>query len=71
MAKVTVYGIGGYDPKKPNNNVVEDYETEDVVVEEEVELKLDKQHLSELLDKANDSKIDTREILKELLTKLQ
>ena len=26
MNKVTVYGIGGFDPTKPNNNVVEEYE---------------------------------------------
>lgn len=25
---VTVYGLGGYDPSKPNNNIVEQYEIE-------------------------------------------
>jgi hypothetical protein len=25
-----VYGIGGYDPSKPNNNIVEQYEVPDV-----------------------------------------
>jgi hypothetical protein len=25
---VTVYGVGGYDPTKPNNNIVEEYEVE-------------------------------------------
>jgi hypothetical protein len=24
--KVIVYGEGGYDPSKPNNNIVEEYE---------------------------------------------
>lgn len=27
--KVTVYGEGGYDPDKPNNNIIEEYEVED------------------------------------------
>jgi hypothetical protein len=26
MTKVTVYGLGGYDPSKPNNNIVEEYD---------------------------------------------
>jgi len=25
----TIYGIGGYDPSKPNNNIVEQYEVPD------------------------------------------
>jgi hypothetical protein len=25
---VTVYGVGGYDPSLPNNNIVEQYEVE-------------------------------------------
>jgi hypothetical protein len=29
MTKVTVYGIGGYDPSKPNANIIEEYETPD------------------------------------------
>ena len=24
MGKITTYGIGGYDPTKPNNNIVEE-----------------------------------------------
>lgn len=24
MAKIVTYGIGGYDPTKPNNNIVEE-----------------------------------------------
>jgi hypothetical protein len=27
MMKHTVFGLGGYDPSKPNNNIVEEYET--------------------------------------------
>jgi hypothetical protein len=30
MATVTVYDIGGYDPSKPNNNIVEQYEIPDL-----------------------------------------
>jgi hypothetical protein len=26
--KHTTYGIGGYDPTKPNNNIIEQYEVE-------------------------------------------
>jgi hypothetical protein len=29
MNTVTVYGLGGYDPSKPNNNVIEQYEVPD------------------------------------------
>ena len=29
MSRVVTYGLGGYDPTKPNNNVVEDYEVPD------------------------------------------
>lgn len=29
MGKVTVYGEGGFDPEKPNNNVIEEFETQD------------------------------------------
>jgi hypothetical protein len=28
--KQTVYGLGGFDPSKPNNNIIEQYEVEDV-----------------------------------------
>jgi hypothetical protein len=28
---ITVYGIGGFDPTKPNNNIVEQYEVPDPV----------------------------------------
>jgi hypothetical protein len=29
MTQHTVYGIGGFDPSRPNNNVVEEYELPD------------------------------------------
>lgn len=29
MATVTVYGLGGFDPSKPNGNIVETYEVPD------------------------------------------
>jgi hypothetical protein len=28
IEKAIVYGIGGFDPTKPNNNIVEEYEVE-------------------------------------------
>ena len=31
MSKVITYGIGGYDPTKPNNNIVEEIEIPDEV----------------------------------------
>ena len=27
--KTIVYGLGGYDPKKPNNNVIDEFDTPD------------------------------------------
>lgn len=37
MTKVVVYGLGGYDPSKPNNNVVEEYDLPaDVLPEQEI-----------------------------------
>jgi len=27
--QVTVYGIGGYDPSQPNNNIIDQYEVPD------------------------------------------
>lgn len=29
MSKITTYGIGGYDPTKPNNNIVEEIDLPD------------------------------------------
>jgi hypothetical protein len=29
MRKAIIYGFGGYDPTKPNNNIIEEYEVED------------------------------------------
>jgi hypothetical protein len=28
IRKSTIYGVGGYDPTKPNNNIVEEYEVD-------------------------------------------
>ena len=33
MSTVTTYGIGGFDPTKPNGNIVEEVEVEDVAPE--------------------------------------
>lgn len=29
MTKITIYGSGGFDPEKDNNNIIEQYEVED------------------------------------------
>ena len=29
MAKVTIWGDGGFDPEKPNNNIIDQYEIPD------------------------------------------
>lgn len=29
MAQIVIYGLGGYDPKKPNNNIIETREVSD------------------------------------------
>ena len=29
MSRTVVYGFGGYDSTKPNNNIVEEYETQE------------------------------------------
>jgi hypothetical protein len=31
--KITTYGIGGYDPSKPNNNIVEEIDLPDTETE--------------------------------------
>jgi hypothetical protein len=33
MAKSVTYGIGGYDPTKPNNNIVEEIDLPDTETE--------------------------------------
>lgn len=35
MTKVVVYGLGGYDPSKPNNNVVDEYDLPDEILPEQ------------------------------------
>jgi hypothetical protein len=39
MATVTIYGLGGYDPEKENNNIIEQYEVEDPQPSEQEILK--------------------------------
>lgn len=39
MAKITIYGLGGYDPEKENNNIIEQYEVEDTQATEQDTLK--------------------------------
>jgi hypothetical protein len=34
MIKVIVYGLGGHDSTKPNNNIIEEYEIDDEVEDE-------------------------------------
>lgn len=33
MSKVIIYGLGGYDPTKPNNNIVEEIDIPDEPIE--------------------------------------
>jgi hypothetical protein len=33
MSKLITYGIGGYDPSKPNNNIVEELDIPDTETE--------------------------------------
>lgn len=33
MTKIITYGIGGYDPTKPNNNIVEEIDLPDTETE--------------------------------------
>jgi hypothetical protein len=33
MIKMTTYGLGGYDPTKPNNNIVEEIDIPDTETE--------------------------------------
>jgi hypothetical protein len=33
MSKLVTYGIGGYDPTKPNNNIVEEIDLPDTETE--------------------------------------
>jgi hypothetical protein len=33
MSRITTYGIGGYDPSKPNNNIVEEIDIPDTETE--------------------------------------
>jgi hypothetical protein len=33
MTKIITYGLGGYDPSKPNNNIVEEIDLPDEEIE--------------------------------------
>ena len=46
--KVVTYGIGGYDPSKPNNNIVEEYEVEDFFEEPQTDVSALAETLSQL-----------------------
>ena len=46
--KVVTYGIGGYDPSKPNNNIVEEYEIEDFFEESQTDVSALAETLSQL-----------------------
>ena len=34
--KMTTYGLGGHDPKKPNNNIIEEIDLPDEIVDEPI-----------------------------------
>lgn len=46
--RVVAYGIGGYDPSKPNNNIVEEYEVEDFFEEPQTDVSALAETLSQL-----------------------
>ena len=46
--KIITYGIGGYDPSKPNNNIIEEYEIEDVLEEPQADVFALAETLSQL-----------------------
>jgi len=60
MGKIIEYGQGGYDPTKPNNNVVAEYDTPDVEAEVVDELKqIPQSALDNLSDKLSDPTVNT------------
>jgi len=60
MGKIIEYGQGGYDPTKPNNNVVAEYNTPDVEAEVVDELKqIPQSALDNLSDKLSDPTVNT------------
>lgn len=70
---VTVYGEGGFDPEKPNNNIIEQY---DDVVEVEPEMKqIPQTALNTLSQKLNDPSINSiaeiKSILKDFIQEIQ
>lgn len=69
----TVYGEGGYDPEKPNNNVVEQF---DDGVEEPTELKqIPSTAVSDLKEKLSDPSVNSiaevKSALKDFLEKIE
>lgn len=53
---VTEYGEGGYDPSKPNNNIVDQYE---ILDEQDVPPIASSSALSALAEKMNDPSVNT------------
>lgn len=69
MGKIIEYGQGGYDPTKPNNNVVAEYDTPDVEAEVVDELKqIPQSALDNLSDKLGDPTVNTIAELKGALS---
>lgn len=68
----TTYGVGGYDPTKPNNNIVDQYE-EDQLVDELRQIP--QSALDALSVKLNDSQVNSiaevKDALKDFIGSIQ
>ena len=62
---VTVYGEGGFDPNKPNNNIIEQYD-DGVDVPEETK-QIPQSALDNLSNKLNDPAINSIAEIKDVL----
>lgn len=54
---VTVYGEGGFDPNKPNNNIIEQYD-DGIEVQDEL-LQIPKSAVETLSDKLKDPSVNS------------
>lgn len=62
---VTVYGEGGFDPNKPNNNIVEQYD--DGVETPEETKQIPQSALNNLSNKLNDPSVNSIAEIKDVL----
>lgn len=59
MAQKVTYGEGGFDPSKPNNNIIEVVEVEDEVVEESPTVTIPRAAVTKLAEDMQDSQINS------------